>query len=192
MLEVRYDKSTFAIATWRGDAQQHWLTQALDLARAGRDQRFQSPPAQQATPEIVTGSLALRSTQCMMNTSMPVKGKYRLKEKAEQEMVKVERPIGEHLVTSSGNLADADKDTIVQSIIQEGSQADVQSVAQPATTLLNAHVQSSLKPRLPSGTKPQHDEVEWLESTWETEEYETSKGKKGKGKVRCFFASPSM
>ena len=29
MLEVWYDKSTFAIATWRGDARRYWLTQAL-------------------------------------------------------------------------------------------------------------------------------------------------------------------
>ena len=34
MLEVWCDKSTFAIATWRGDAQQYWLTQVLDCARA--------------------------------------------------------------------------------------------------------------------------------------------------------------
>ena len=32
MLEVRYDRSTFAIATWRGDAQRYWLTQVLDPA----------------------------------------------------------------------------------------------------------------------------------------------------------------
>ena len=51
MLEVWYDKSTFAIATWRGDAQRYWLTQVLDLARARRDQWLQSPPAQRATLE---------------------------------------------------------------------------------------------------------------------------------------------
>ena len=93
---------------------------------------------------------------------MPVKGKYLLREKAKQVMVKVASLIGERLVMNSGNLAVAHKDTIVQSIVQGDSQADVQSVAQPATILLNAHVQRSLKPRMPSGTKPhrQQDEVE--------------------------------
>ena len=38
MLEVWYDKSTFAIATWSGDAQRYWLTQVLDCARARHDQ----------------------------------------------------------------------------------------------------------------------------------------------------------
>ena len=51
MLEVRYDKSTFAIATWRGDAQRYWLTQVLNLARARHDQWLQSTPAQRATLE---------------------------------------------------------------------------------------------------------------------------------------------
>ena len=51
MLEVWYDKSTFAIATWQGDAQRYWLTQVLDLARARRDQWLQSTPAQRATLE---------------------------------------------------------------------------------------------------------------------------------------------
>ena len=41
-LEVWYDKSTFAIATWRGDAQRYWLAQVLDLARARHDQGVQS------------------------------------------------------------------------------------------------------------------------------------------------------
>ena len=41
MLEVWYDKSTFTITTWRGDAQRYWLTQVLDLARARHDQWFQ-------------------------------------------------------------------------------------------------------------------------------------------------------
>ena len=51
MLEVRYDKSTFAIATWRGDAERYWPTQVLDLARARHDQWLQSTPAQRATLE---------------------------------------------------------------------------------------------------------------------------------------------
>ena len=52
MLEVWYDKSTFAIATWRGDAQRYWLTQVLDLARARHDQWLQSSPAQRANLEL--------------------------------------------------------------------------------------------------------------------------------------------
>ena len=46
MLEVWYDKSTFAIATWRGDAQRYWLVQVLEPARARHDQWLQSAPAQ--------------------------------------------------------------------------------------------------------------------------------------------------
>ena len=51
MLEVWYDKSTFAMATWRGDAQRYWLIQVLDLARARHDQGLQSTPSQRATLE---------------------------------------------------------------------------------------------------------------------------------------------
>ena len=51
MLEVWYDKSTFAIATWRGDAQRYWLTQVLEPARARHDQWLQSSPAQRANLE---------------------------------------------------------------------------------------------------------------------------------------------
>ena len=51
MLEVWHEKPTFAIATWRGDAQRYWLTQVLDLARARHEQWLQSPPAQRATLE---------------------------------------------------------------------------------------------------------------------------------------------
>ena len=42
---------SFAIATWRGDAQRYWLTQVLDLARSRHDQWLQSNPAQRATLE---------------------------------------------------------------------------------------------------------------------------------------------
>ena len=35
ILEAWYDKSTFAIATWRGDAQRYWLTQVLDVQEHG-------------------------------------------------------------------------------------------------------------------------------------------------------------
>ena len=77
----------------------------------------------------------------MMNMSMRVKGKYLLREKAKEEMVKVESLIGVHLAKNSGSQEVAHKDIIVRSIIQGDSQADVQSVARHATILLNAHVQ---------------------------------------------------
>ena len=48
LLESWYDKSTFAIATWRGDAQRYWLTQVLDCARAKHDVWLQSTPSQRA------------------------------------------------------------------------------------------------------------------------------------------------
>ena len=51
LLESWYDKSTFAIATWRGDAQRYWLTQVLDCARNKHDQWLQSTPAQRASLE---------------------------------------------------------------------------------------------------------------------------------------------
>ena len=50
-------------------------------------------------------------------------------------MVKVASLTCVQLVKTTGNQAVAHKDTIVQSIIQGDSQADVQSVAQPATIL---------------------------------------------------------
>ena len=51
LLESWYDKSTFAIATWRGDAQRYWLTQVLDCARNRHDQWLQSTPSQRASLE---------------------------------------------------------------------------------------------------------------------------------------------
>ena len=51
ILESWYDKSTFAIATWRGDAQRYWLTQVLDCARSRHDQWLQSTPSQRASLE---------------------------------------------------------------------------------------------------------------------------------------------
>ena len=51
ILESWYDKSTFAIATWRGDAQRYWLTQVLDRARNRHDQWLQSTPSQRASLE---------------------------------------------------------------------------------------------------------------------------------------------
>ena len=51
ILESWYDKSTFAIATWRGDAQRYWLTQVLDCAGNRHDQWLQSTPSQRASLE---------------------------------------------------------------------------------------------------------------------------------------------
>ena len=51
ILESWYDKSTFAIATWRGDAQRYWLTQVLDCARSRHDTWLQSTPSQRASLE---------------------------------------------------------------------------------------------------------------------------------------------
>ena len=51
LLESRYDKSTLAIVTWRGDAQRYWLTQVLDCARNRHDQWLQSTPSQRASLE---------------------------------------------------------------------------------------------------------------------------------------------
>ena len=51
ILEAWYDESTFAIATWRGDAQRYWLTQVLDCARSRHDQWLQSTPSQRASLE---------------------------------------------------------------------------------------------------------------------------------------------
>ena len=43
ILEAWYDKSTFAIATWQGDAQRCWLTQVLDCARSRHDKWLEGP-----------------------------------------------------------------------------------------------------------------------------------------------------
>ena len=51
LLESWYDKSTCAIATWRGDAQRYWLTQVLDCARMRHDTWLQSTPSQRASLE---------------------------------------------------------------------------------------------------------------------------------------------
>ena len=51
ILEEWYDKSTFAIATWRGDAQMYWLPQVPDCARSRHDQWLQSTPSQRASLE---------------------------------------------------------------------------------------------------------------------------------------------
>ena len=51
LLESWYDRCTFAIATWRGDAQRYWLTEILDRARNRHDQWLQSTPPQRASLE---------------------------------------------------------------------------------------------------------------------------------------------
>ena len=63
LLEDWLSKSTFAIATWRGDAQRYWLGQ-VETARVRRDQWLQSPPDQRATlgPAYILGDRRVR--QC--------------------------------------------------------------------------------------------------------------------------------
>ena len=51
LLEDWLSKSTFPIATWRGDAQRYWLDQVLETARVRRDQWLQSTPDQRASLE---------------------------------------------------------------------------------------------------------------------------------------------
>ena len=51
LLESWYDRCTFAIATWRGDAQRYWLDEILDHARTRHDQWLQSTPSQRASLE---------------------------------------------------------------------------------------------------------------------------------------------
>ena len=51
MLKDWFNKSTFAIATWRGDAQRYWLDQVFEPARARHEQRLQSSPDQRASLE---------------------------------------------------------------------------------------------------------------------------------------------
>ena len=51
LLESWYDRCTFAVATWRGDAQRYWLEQILDHARTRHDQWLQSTPSQRASLE---------------------------------------------------------------------------------------------------------------------------------------------
>ena len=51
LLESWYDKSTFAISTWRGDAQRYWLTQVFDCARNRHYRWLHSTPSQRASLE---------------------------------------------------------------------------------------------------------------------------------------------
>ena len=51
MLEDWFNKSTFAIVRWRGDAQRYWLDQVLETARVRHDRWLQSSPDQRASLE---------------------------------------------------------------------------------------------------------------------------------------------
>ena len=61
MLEDWYNKSTFAIATWRGDAQKYWLDQVLEPARLRLEQWLQSAPDRRASlkPAYILGDRKL-------------------------------------------------------------------------------------------------------------------------------------
>ena len=104
-----------------------------------------------------------------------------IREKAKEEMVKVKSPIGEHLVTNSGNLVVAHKDTTVQSIIQGDSQADVQSVARHATT------SQCTRP-----VKPKAKNAEWDETTWQQDEVEWKESHLRDRKAKARGLSPRV
>ena len=82
---------------------------------------------------------------------MLVKGKYLLREKAEEEKEKEASLIGVYLAMTIGSLKIVLTVIIVQSIIHDDSLADVPSVAPLDTTLLNALVRSSQRPKVWSG-----------------------------------------
>ena len=46
-----YNDSTYAIATWRGDAQRYWLDQVLEPAQLSHDQCLQNQPDRRASLE---------------------------------------------------------------------------------------------------------------------------------------------
>ena len=77
----------------------------------------------------------------MMNTFNASKGKVPLKGKGKQESGKAENQDGVQHVMSAGSQQDALKGIIVPSIVQEDSQADVQSAAQLVILPLSALVQ---------------------------------------------------
>ena len=87
-----------------------------------------------------------------MNVSMLVRGKYLPREKAKEEMEKVESPIGVHLAMNSGSETVAHKGFTVRSIIQ--GEPGRCAICDSTRHYLNVHVQSSLKPRMPSGMTP--------------------------------------
>ena len=95
------------------------------------------------------GLAALSSILRMMSTSMPARGKFPTKAKANRVMAS-----GVQHVMTIGSQEVAHKVIIVQSIIRRDSQADVQSVDPPDILLLSVLVQSSPKPRMSSGKCP--------------------------------------
>ena len=100
------------------------------------------------------GLAALSSILRMMSTSMPAKGKFPTKAKANRVMAKATSPTGVQHVMTIGSQEVAHKVTIVQSIIRRDSQADVQSVDLPDILPLSVLVQSNPKPRMSSGKCP--------------------------------------
>ena len=72
MLEDWYNNSTFASATWRGDAQRYWLDQVLEPPRLRRDQWRQSPRRASLEPAFILGDRKLipeaaNAVECVAN-----------------------------------------------------------------------------------------------------------------------------
>ena len=111
---------------------------------------------------------------------MPAKGKYLLREKAEQEMVKAESLIGEPLARHIGDQTVAHKDTIVRR--RQPGRCAMCGSTRHYTSQCTRPVRPKAKNDEWADNAWQQEDAEWQESTWETEEYEASKGKKGKGK----------
>ena len=85
---------------------------------------------------------------------MPARGKCLAKAKANRVMAKVPSPSGDRYAKIIRSQAVAHKAIIVQGIIPGDSQADVQSVVLLSMPPHSVLVQSSLKPRMPSGMNP--------------------------------------
>ena len=103
---------------------------------------------------------------------MPVKGKYLRK-------VKAASLNGVHLVVIIGSQEGALRVTIVLTIIQGSSRAEVQSAERLVILPHSVLVQSSPKPWEESTWS--YEDEEWYSPQLESDEYEASKGKKGKG-----------
>ena len=178
MLEVWYDRSMFAIATWRGDAQRYWLTQVLEPARVRRDQWLQSALAQRATlepafflgdrkhiPEAPNAVESVLRTEFLEVVPKPlaeacVRHGYCTAEPTLWYIMKqLVLPPDVNEVTMQKEILTPPKVPPaildpVRSIIQGDSQEDARSVALLVTIHLNVHVQSSPEPRMPSGMTP--------------------------------------
>ena len=129
--------------------------------------------------------MVLRSTQCMMNMSMRVKGKYLLREKAKEE-IKVESLIGVHLAMNSEARLVAHKDTHIICPKYHPRRQPGRCAICGSTRHYTSQCTRPVKPKAKNAewdnTAWQQEEVEWQESTWETEDYAAYKDKKGKGK----------